>query len=212
MPPAPPPPAAQPLAAFQPRAPPPLPAPPPPSPNLFGTVGRSVTHWSPLSIAVVGGSPLLVILLFFVVCYCRRLRRLRVPPPPPPKPKSLQEAEAAWQDLELRPATAAATSAHLQRVAVTIARSSGGALGAAAALWEERTDPTSGRPYFWDRVSGRVSWTRPAALKASGPAAPLPPGWREITCENGTYFNNETTGESRWSRPTPAKPWLPLLR
>ena len=91
MPPAPPPPAAQPLAAFQPRAPPPLPAPPPPSPTLFGTVGRSVTHWSPLSIAVVGGSPLLVILLVGLVRYCRRRRR--VPPPPPPKPKSLQEAE-----------------------------------------------------------------------------------------------------------------------
>ena len=42
----------------------------------------------------------------------------------------------------------------------------------------------------------------PALPPPPSAAGWLPTGWEEVHDENGSYFYNAATGESRWTRPT----------
>ncbi|CAJ1367050.1 unnamed protein product [Effrenium voratum] len=72
--------------------------------------------------------------------------------------------------------------------------------------WEQTTDPSSGKTYYFNRATNETSWTPPAA-HAPPPTMPapggLPPGWETAQDPNSgkTYYFNRSTNETRWDPP-----------
>lgn len=73
--------------------------------------------------------------------------------------------------------------------------------------WEAAKDPTSGKTYYFQRVTGERSWEKPQVPSSGNdkatPDDALPDGWTAVTDKNlgKTYYYN-TSGETRWDRPT----------
>merc|ERR1719160_289752 len=78
--------------------------------------------------------------------------------------------------------------------------------------WESTMDPSTGKPYYFNRATGESAWTPPAAAPAPMPmpvmapmpaaAAPaLPPGWESTLDPSSgkTYYFNRATNETRWT-------------
>jgi len=98
---------------------------------------------------------------------------------------------------------------------------------APATGWEQTTDPSSGKTYYFNRSTGETSWTPPAGANAaatapaaavaadeqlasqlapepaSQPAAALPEGWEQATdpASGKTYYFNRGTGATSWTPP-----------
>jgi len=85
--------------------------------------------------------------------------------------------------------------------------------------WKEVTDE-NGSIYYYNEVTFETSWTFPSSTEPSRSIADtiiitsmesssstdLPPGWQEVTDENGnTYFYNTNTNETAWERPSESK-------
>lgn len=80
--------------------------------------------------------------------------------------------------------------------------------------WEQATDPSSGKVYYCNRVTGESSWTVPtggvdvaASAPAAAPAAAspaLPAGWEQAAdpASGKQYYFNRATGQTSWEPPT----------
>ena len=75
-------------------------------------------------------------------------------------------------------------------------------------FWKELSDPSSGKPYYWNEVTNETVWERPqGGQRGHGgeqKVESLPPGWRVVVHE-GTgqkLYEHESTKERRWTAPT----------
>ena len=59
--------------------------------------------------------------------------------------------------------------------------------------WEQAVDSASGKPYYYNRVSGELSWE-----------PPLPPGWQQASDPDTgkPYYFHKDTGVVVWERPS----------
>lgn len=82
--------------------------------------------------------------------------------------------------------------------------------------WSEAKDPSSGRTYYYNKVTKATSWTKPAEMGAAAApvaAAPAPGGgadpdnvaanWNETTDPRSgkVYFYNKVTKKTSWTKP-----------
>ena len=72
---------------------------------------------------------------------------------------------------------------------------------AAEEQWEEVLCGDTGKPYFFNRISGETTWRDPRQRRNGGG---VETHWTEHTNPetNQVYYYNHFTGESRWDRPT----------
>jgi hypothetical protein len=68
--------------------------------------------------------------------------------------------------------------------------------------WVQRTDPKTGKPYYYNKATKETSWSRPTGVASPNPE--LPDGWDERTDPRTgrNYFYNKAAKETRWDRPT----------
>jgi len=73
--------------------------------------------------------------------------------------------------------------------------------------WEASIDPTSKKPYYYNRATGERSWTKPENADAAKSTASdeLPKGWKSAVDKSTgkTYYYNDK-GETKWEKPTVA--------
>jgi hypothetical protein len=64
--------------------------------------------------------------------------------------------------------------------------------------WEQKYDPSSQRPYWFNHATNQAQWTPP-----SGVAAPLPPGWEERIdpASSRHFWYDHNTRTSHWQPP-----------
>lgn len=87
--------------------------------------------------------------------------------------------------------------------------------------WTEHKDPTTGKTYYYNKLTKETTWTKPAPkLAATAPLAPgapkapaapgappapggLPPDWTEHKdpVTGKTYYYNKLTKETTWEKP-----------
>ncbi|EOD25138.1 hypothetical protein EMIHUDRAFT_206260 [Emiliania huxleyi CCMP1516] len=79
--------------------------------------------------------------------------------------------------------------------------------------YQKLSDPSTGRPYYVNLVTGQTSWTPPSGAAANGGAAPPPPSggggglaanWEErLDPSTGrTFYIDHATKRTTWERPT----------
>ena len=79
--------------------------------------------------------------------------------------------------------------------------------------YQKLSDPSTGRPYYVNLVTGQTSWTPPSGAAANGGAAPPPPSggggglaanWEErVDPSTGrTFYIDHATKRTTWERPT----------
>ncbi|CAE7345607.1 NEDD4 [Symbiodinium natans] len=90
-----------------------------------------------------------------------------------------------------------------------------------ASDWTEHKDPSTGKTYYYNKLTKETTWDKPAALAAKpavpAPLAPagLPPNWEEHKdpTTGKTYYYNKVTKETSWDKPkgaaAPAAPAAP---
>lgn len=68
--------------------------------------------------------------------------------------------------------------------------------------WDKAQDPTTGKPYYFNKTTGERQWDPPLKHRKQQ-EAPLPDGWSMAKDESSgkTYYYNGD-GETRWERPT----------
>lgn len=83
--------------------------------------------------------------------------------------------------------------------------------------WVEKLDPSSGKPFYYNRVTKETTWTSPAMETVDGPPKAAPPGgvpplssprpahaeWLErVDPKSGkVYYYNSETRETSWKKP-----------
>ncbi|KDO21486.1 hypothetical protein SPRG_12529 [Saprolegnia parasitica CBS 223.65] len=92
-------------------------------------------------------------------------------------------------------------------------------------IYQRIFDPTT-QAYFYHNVkTGETSWMTPRGLKikpktspnegssSEEPESPLPPGWSEAfdNATQHTYYVNEATKETSWTRPQASPSWKPFV-
>ena len=71
--------------------------------------------------------------------------------------------------------------------------------------WDELTDATSGKTYYYNRVSGDTQWDTPTTPPPTqGP--PRDDGWEALTdpSTGATYYHNTSSGLTQWDLPSTA--------
>ncbi|CAG9572154.1 conserved hypothetical protein [Leishmania major strain Friedlin] len=100
-------------------------------------------------------------------------------------------------------------------VANVSSHASGGSAMALPAMWEARVDPRTGRTFYINHETKTTSWERPAVAPTPLPAAQPSSGNVEtggdsdwVPCVDPatgrTFYVNDKTRQTSWSRPTPA--------
>jgi hypothetical protein len=136
-----------------------------------------------------------------------------------------QTKETTWKDPNAAGATAPAAPAP------AAAATSSDDPEAVAANWAESKDPKSGKPYYYNKVTKKTSWARPACMAAAAEAATTSPSsagppalpataaatpataapsaagaWQEAKDPNSgrSYWYNKQTKETTWKDPNAA--------
>ena len=68
-------------------------------------------------------------------------------------------------------------------------------------MWTRHTAP-DGRPYYYNAVLKKSSWTQPAEFPGGPQAGSDRPTWEQHRAPDGrVYFFNRETKQSKWTRP-----------
>ena len=75
-----------------------------------------------------------------------------------------------------------------------------------ASDWREVKDKASGKTYYYNKVTKKTSWKRPAEMDEAAPAAAAPAAksdWKELKdkASGKTYYYNKATKATSWKKP-----------
>ena len=78
-------------------------------------------------------------------------------------------------------------------------------LGGLPTNWEEHKDPSSGKTFYYNKVTKETSWDKPKSglTSRSSSARGLPPDWEEHKDPSTakTFYYNKVTKETSWDKP-----------